>query len=185
MLYVSAFNLPLQWIFLRFISLVSVKKSSELHWCLLPACILLATQIHHVTLTSDHTAKNVRTLSSFPLAVYDLYPQVFLEFYHKKSWFSHAAEWGFSSRPSRPCANLYHFSKATGRYRILNKPNMQKNQTVNGAKHLKLSSGSSEWVIQDGIIHQGVIQWVIPRGSFRKGHSRGLLVGSFVVEVTC
>ena len=138
-----------------------------------------------MTLTSDHTAKNVRTLSSFPLPVYDLHPQIFLVFYHKKSWFSHAAEWDFPSLPSRPCANLNHFSKATGRYRILNKPNMHKNLTVKGAEHLKLSSGSSEWVIQDGIIHEGVIQWVIQRGSFRKGHSRGSLDGNFVVEVMC
>ena len=58
-------------------------------------------------------------------------------------------------------------------------PTCTKNLTVKGAEHLKLSSGSSEWVIQDGIIHEGVIQWVIQRGSFRKGHSRGSLDGNF------
>ena len=187
MLCVSAFNLPLQWIFLWFISLVSVKKSSELHWCLLPACILLATQIHHVTLTSDHTAKNVRTLSSFTSTV-RLLSTSFPWILPQKSWFSHAVEWDFPPRPSRPWANLYHFSKATGRYRILNKPNMHKNLTVSGAK-------TSEAFI--GVIWIGHSRWgssmkVSFNGSFRRDHSgrviqggHWMVDGSFVVEVMC
>ena len=55
---------------------------------------------------------------------------------------------------------------------------MHKNLTVNGAKHLKLLLGSSEWVIQGGIIHEAVIQWVI-----QMDHSGRVIQGGHRMEV--